>query len=155
MLDLVWPAYLPVLHRLNTKIDCVDAERHWVYYHGAIPYTKLHTMFGEVDMDIWASSCETFEIILLEDMASGLPLACSNKHSMHEIVGEAGVYFEPEQPEDIARALRELIESPPLRNELTQASYDRAQQYSWQRCSDETFGFLAALKQQQKRTIDV
>ena len=62
---------------------------------------------------------------------------------MPEVLGEAGIYFSPEQPEDIARALHELIKSPSLRTKLAQASYTAAQQYSWQRCADETFGFLA------------
>ena len=69
---------------------------------------------------------------------------------MPEVLGDAGVYFDPEQPEEIARALRELIESPQLRTELANASYQRAQQFSWQRCADETFGFLVAVQQRQK-----
>jgi glycosyltransferase involved in cell wall biosynthesis len=155
VLDLVGESYPPALQRLNVVIERVDPERHWVHYHGAIPYTKLHTIYGEVDMGIWASTCETFGIILLEAMASGLPLACSSKQPMPEVIGEAGVYFDPEQPEDIVRALRKLIESPLLRTELAQASYDRAQQYSWQHCANQTFGFFNSVIQQKKGTIDV
>jgi glycosyltransferase involved in cell wall biosynthesis len=148
VLDLVGPAYLPALQRLNATIARADAERRWVHYHGAIPYTEMQAMYAEVDMSIWASTCETFGIILLEAMASGLPIACSNRQPMPEVLGETGVYFDPEQPEDIARALRELIKSPQLRTELAQASYERAQQYSWRRCADETFGFLVGVAQQ-------
>jgi hypothetical protein len=47
--------------------------------------------------------------------------------------------------------------SPQLLTDLVQASYERAQQYSWQRCADETFGFLAEIAQQKsgKRKKDV
>lgn len=147
VLDLVGPAYPPAMKRLNATIDRLDAERDWVHYHGAIPYAELHAMYAEVDMGIWASTCETFGIILLEAMASGLPIACSNKQPMPEVVGMAGVYFDPENPADIAGTLAKLIESSQLRTELAQASYERAQQFSWQRCADETFKFLVAVTQ--------
>lgn len=150
VLDLVGPAYPPALKRLNSTIDRLDAERNWVHYHGAIPYAELHAMYAEVDMGIWASTCETFGIILLEAMASGLPIACSNKQPMPEIVGNAAVYFYPEKPDDIARTLRGLIESPQLRTELAQVSYQKAQQFSWQRCADETFRFLNTVAQEYK-----
>ncbi len=143
VLDLVGPDYPPALKRLNQIIDRVDTERRWVHYHGAIPFNELHLRYAEADLGLFASSCENMPNILLETMASGLPIACTNRGPMPEVLGQAGVFFNPEQPEDIARALRELIESPQLRTELAGASYERVQQYSWQRCADETFGFLA------------
>jgi glycosyltransferase involved in cell wall biosynthesis len=81
--------------------------------------------------------------ILLEGMASGLPIACSDRGPMPEVLGDAGVYFDPEDPNDIARALRELIDSRELRSKLAKASFERAQGYSWLRCADQTFRFLA------------
>lgn len=153
VLDLVGPAYPPALQRLNATIDRVDAGRYWVNYHGKIPYAQLHSMYAEADIGIWASTCEAFGMILLEAMASGLPIACSSKQPMPEILGGAGVFFDAEQPEEILRALHELIESPQMRSELAQASYKNAQQYSWQRCADATFEFLLALARQQKDTL--
>lgn len=147
VLDLVGPAYPPALKRLNETVDRLDPERSWVRYHGAILYEKLDAMYAEADLGVWASTCETFGLILLEAMASGLPIACSKKQPMPEVVGSAAVYFDPEQPADIARALRQLIESPHLRTELSQLGYQRAQQYSWQRCAKETFQFLASIAQ--------
>jgi glycosyltransferase involved in cell wall biosynthesis len=150
---LVGPAYPPALKRLNKTINRMDAERCWVHYHGAIPYAELHSMYADVDMAIWASTCETFGIILLEAMASGLPIACSNRGPMPEVLGQAGVFFNPEQPQDIARALRDLIESPQTRTELARASYERVPEYSWQRCADETCRFLVKVMQQRKKGI--
>ena len=49
---------------------------------------------------------------------------------------------------DIARALRELILYPELRSELAQASYERAQLYSWNRCADQTLDFLSTVAHQ-------
>ena len=147
VLDLVGPAYPPALKRLNQIIERLDVERRWVYYHGAIPFNELHLRYAEADLGLFASSCENMPNILLETMASGLPIACSNRGPMPEVLGQAGVFFNPEQPEDITRALRELIESPQTRTELARASYERVQQYSWLRCADETFRFLVGVIQ--------
>lgn len=151
-LDLAGPAYPPALKRLNETIARVDADRRWVHYHGAIPFNELHHHYAQADLGLFASSCENMPNILLETMASGLPIACSNLGPMPEVLGDTGVYFDPEQPKEIARALRELIESPQLRTELAQASYQRAQQFSWQRCADETFRFLVAVTHRQEGT---
>jgi glycosyltransferase involved in cell wall biosynthesis len=151
VLDLVGLAYPAALKRLNQTIDRVDVERRWVHYHGAIPFNELHLRYAQADLGLFASSCENMPNILLETMASGLPIACSNRGPMSEVLGQAGVFFNPEQPEDIARALLELIELPQTRTELARASYERVQKYSWLLCADETFEFLAKIAREFRR----
>lgn len=157
VLDLVGSAYPPALKRLNATIEGVVAERHWVHYHGAIPFDQLHHKYAEADLGLFASSCENMPNILLETMAAGLPIACSRKGPMPDMLGDAGLYFDPEKPAEIAFALHELIFSPELRMRLAQESYERALQYSWQRCADETFGLIAEIAQKKsgKRKKDV
>ena len=154
VLDLVGPAYLPALRRLNETIDRLDLHRAWVHYHGAIPFNALHIRYAQADLGLFASSCENMPNILLETMASGLPIACSNRGPMPEVLGAGGIYFDPEQAADIARALQRLIESPTLRTELAHLSYNLSQQYSWQRCADATFRFLSAVAQKYKINVD-
>jgi len=145
VLDLVGPAYRPALNRLDETVNILDPDGSWVRYHGAIPYENLVTMYAKADLGVWASTCETFGLILLEAMASRLPMACSKKQPTPEVVGSSAIYFDPEQPADIAHALRQLIESPRLRTELSQLGYQRTQNYSWQRCAVETFQFLSSM----------
>ncbi|MBF0420155.1 MAG: glycosyltransferase family 4 protein [Magnetococcales bacterium] len=151
VLDLVGPAYPSALVRLNETVDRLDSTRLWVRYHGAIPFDKLHHQYAQADLGLFASSCENMPNILMETMASGLPIACSNRGPMPEVLGAGGIYFDPENSEDMSRALHKIIASPHLRAELAQVSYQRAQQYSWQRCADETFQFLIAVTQQKER----
>jgi len=94
--------------------------------------------------------------ILLEGMAAALPIACSNCGSMPEVLGDAGVYFDPEAPESIARALRTLMDSPELSERLARTAGERARRYSWTRCATETFDFLgrvAAPRAQPVRSV--
>lgn len=141
-LELVGPAYPPALARLEQTLARVDSPRLFVRYVGAVPYEELHTRYAEAELCLFASSCENMPNILLEGMVSGLPIACSNRGPMPEVLGDAGVYFDPESPEDIAGALRDLIQSPGLRARLARASFDRSTAYSWHRCTAETFAFL-------------
>ena len=150
VLDLVGPAYPPSLIRLKKSIELYDPGHRWIYYHGSVPYSAVDSCYSAADMAIWASTCETFGIILLEAMASGLPLACSSKEPSPEIVADAAIYFDPECPRDIARALNILISSTTLRSELAEAGIKRSQEYSWQRCSDQTFAFLADIARKHK-----
>jgi glycosyltransferase involved in cell wall biosynthesis len=142
VLNLVGPAYPPALARLNGVLKRLDPRGEFIRHVGPVPHSELHAQYQEADICIFASSCENMPNILLEGMASGLPIACSNRGPMPEVLGAAGSYFDPENPADIARALRELIDSPMLRAKLAQDSCDRAGVYSWTRCANETFAFL-------------
>ncbi len=142
-LDLVGPAEPAALRRLQAVLRRVDPSRECIRYHGAVPYGRLHDRYHNADGFVFASSCENMPNILLEAMAAGLPIACSARDPMPEVLGEAGQYFDPEKPESIARALEALTLSHALRADLAGAAYERAERYSWPRCADETFSFLA------------
>ena len=145
VLDLVGPAYGPALKRLQGTLTRLDPAGEFVHYSGPVPRTLLHERYLQSQICVFASSCENMPNILLEGMASGLPIACSNRGPMPEVLGEAGVYFDPEDPVAIATVLRELIASPALRTKLARASFEGVRVYSWRRCADETFGFLSEI----------
>jgi glycosyltransferase involved in cell wall biosynthesis len=142
-LDLVGPAYAPALSRLRDTLRRLDPAGEFIHYSGAVPHALLHERYLRHEMCVFASSCENMPNILLEGMASGLPIACSNRGPMPEVLGEAGLYFDPEDPVSIAAALRGMIASPALRAKLAQASCEGVRVYSWRRCADETFEFLS------------
>ena len=133
------------MRRLNAILDKVDPKRDFIKAHGAAPYEKLNEFYQGADIGVFASSCENMPNILLENMAAGLPIACSNMGPMPELLGDSGVYFNPCDADDIASALRKLIYFPDLRNNIAQSAFVRAQQYSWKRCADETFAFLSKI----------
>ena len=115
-----------------------------------VPYKKLTAEYKNCDIFVFASSCENLPNILIEKMAMGLPIACSNRGPMPEILGEAGEYFDPEQPIDISRALRVLINSAKLRKEKAIASHHLAKGYSWESCANDTFAFLSEIAKRYK-----
>jgi len=143
ILELVGPAYPPALRRLQAAIDQYDSGHAWVRYNGPASFDRIHSIYKEADLGLFASSCENMPNILLETMASGLPVASSNRGPMPEILQDAGVYFDPESPSDIARALEGLIADPQLRRRYAESSYSASRQYTWKRCANETFAFIS------------
>jgi glycosyltransferase involved in cell wall biosynthesis len=143
-LDLIGPPARAIT-TLTTTLNQIDPGAEFIKYQGAIDYEKLHTLYLAADIGIFASSCENMPNILLEIMAAGLPVACSNMGPMPEMLGDAGEYFNPEQPGEIAAAIRKLIISDRLRTNLANLSYQKSQLYSWERCASETFAFLAQI----------
>lgn len=141
-LELVGPANRGALKRLTQTIERLDAGA-FVRYRGPVPHEELHELYRHSDLKVFASSCENLPNILIEAMAAGLPIACSERQPMPEVLGDAGVYFDPERPESIADAIRSLVASPETRLRHASLAFERAQQYSWSRCADETFAFLA------------
>ncbi|MCI0403375.1 MAG: glycosyltransferase family 4 protein [Acidobacteria bacterium] len=142
-LDLVGSAYPPALRRLQAAMARLDPASTWLRYQRAVPFSRLHQVYAQADAFVFASSCENLPNILLEAMASGLPICCSDRGAMPEVVGDAGVYFDPESPAEIAAALEQTVLDPDLRAECGRKAFARAQGYTWERCAEQTFAFLA------------
>jgi glycosyltransferase involved in cell wall biosynthesis len=145
ILELVGPSSPPALRRLKKTLNRIDPDGKFVQYLGPVPYEELYAKYAQANLCLFASSCENMPNILIEGMISGLPIACASKGPMPEMLGGAGVYFNPESPEDIARALKELLESHELRAKLAKTSFELAQTYSWKRCAAETFAFISSV----------
>lgn len=130
--------------RLDSEIARSDPNRLFVRQLAFLPNSELPQLLADSDLFIFASSCENMPVTLLEAMAVGLPVACSNRGPMPEVLQDAGVYFNPEDHESIAAAINRLLVDPTLRAHSAAASHARAAQFSWKRCAGETFEFLAA-----------
>ena len=143
VLELIGPSYPPALEKLMGIISKCDPKGCWVSYAGVLGRKELVARYRSADAFVFASTCENLPIILLEGMASGLPIACSNRGPMPEVLGDAGEYFDAEDPADIARCIRVLFCSPQRREGLARLGYERASSYSWKQCAQLTFKMLA------------
>jgi glycosyltransferase involved in cell wall biosynthesis len=129
--------------RLETTIARRDPERKFVTQHSFVPQDTLPQFLSAAHIFIFASSCENMPNTLVEAMAAGLPIACSDRGPMPEVLGDGGVYFDPENPGSIASAIADLVNDLEKRTRLASRARQLANQYSWKRCADETLGFIA------------
>jgi glycosyltransferase involved in cell wall biosynthesis len=146
VLDFIGPAYGPALERLLRVMRRVDPGEAFLRYRGPVPYAHLHEALAWPDVFVFASSCENMPNTLVEGMAAGLPIACSERGPMPEMLGDAGTYFDPESVPSIAAAIERLARDPLLRQRYGDAARVRSQQWSWRRCAADTFEFLSAVQ---------
>ena len=130
------------MRRLEAAVARFDPGRVMVDYRGAVEFGELHALYREAELFVFASSCENLPNILLEAMAAGLPIASSSRGPMPDLLGDAGTYFDPEDPASVAAALRVLTVSPERRAHVAALAHDAARAYTWDRCADRTFAFL-------------
>jgi len=144
-LDLVGRGSRPAEQELKRMVGAAGGRSAGIAYHGGVSYSALPDFYHRADVFVFASSCENLPNALLEAMAAGLPIACSNRSVMPEILGEAGVYFDPESPKSVSDAIKTLLNDPPLRARLADAARQRVTDWSWSRCADKTFAFLKSV----------
>lgn len=141
----------PAAERLEREIARSDPDRAFVRHLPFLNHADIVEQMKQADLFLFASSCENMPNTLVEGMASGLPIACSNRGPMPEVLRDAGSYFDPEQPDSIAAALRRLLDDRSYREGLAVRSRAYSNEFSWKRCADETLSFLAQLKQETAR----
>lgn len=142
-LDLLGAPYPPSMRALQAAIRDHDPVGKVVRYHGAVAYGDLPAWYRQAEIFVFASSCENLPNTLLEAMAAGLPIVCSDRGPMPEVLGDAGMHMDPEKPAEIAAAVKRLYDSPSLRARYALAAHARALVYTWDRCARDTFAFIA------------
>ena len=101
-------------------------------------HSDLACFYSAADLFVFPSLYEGFGLPLLEAMACGCPIAASKTSSVPEVAGAAAVYFDPESPDEIARAVTKLLEDPPLRYSLVARGLVQAEKFSWDNCARTT-----------------
>jgi glycosyltransferase involved in cell wall biosynthesis len=141
-LELVGRAYAPALAALQQVLRTRDPAGAAVRYLGELPYAELHQRYAAADGFVFASTCENLPNILREALASGIPCAVADAGVMPEVAGDAAVYFNAEDPADIARALRTIASDAALRASLATRAIARSREWTWERCAADTIAFL-------------
>ena len=115
----------------------IDQKKEWVKYQDLIDFAEIHNLYHKSDLGIFASTCENMPNILIEMMASGLPIVCSNFGPMPEILGE-GVYFNPLKINEIASSIEYMFMNPDFRIQNGKSNY-LPLIYDWHKSSKHVF----------------
>jgi len=105
---------------------------------GFVSREILRALYHEALCIVLASHGEGFGLPLVEAMACGAPVIAANRQSLPEVVGDAGVLFEPSDVDALAIALRRMQEEPGFRSELSDRGRRRRTQFSWRSAADAT-----------------
>lgn len=103
-----------------------------VNLHGELRGEKLYEIYSNSDIFILTSDYESFGMVLIEAMASGLPIIASNIPALRNVVenNKTGLLVKPE-PEDFAKAFEKLINNPQLKEKLIKNGLKEVKKYNW------------------------
>jgi len=99
---------------------------------------ELETLYANASVFVFPSYFEGFGLPPLEAMKRGCPVVVSNRTSLPEVVGGAGLTVDPDDREKFAGAIKSIIEDSSLREKLSSLALEREKQFSWEKCARET-----------------
>lgn len=105
---------------------------------GYVDDTELADLYACGKMLIYPSLYEGFGLPPLESMASGTPVIVSNASTLPEVVGDAGLMIDSCDVDGLQRCILQLIDDDATWHRLREAGLQRAQQFSWRRCAEQT-----------------
>jgi len=105
--------------------------------------TELEGLYAVSSAFIMPSLYEGFGLPVLEAMARGVPVACSDRSSLPEVAGDAALLFDPEDVGAIARAVDTLLHDDATAARLRAAGPEQARRFSWERAARETVAAYA------------
>jgi glycosyltransferase involved in cell wall biosynthesis len=122
------------LHRAVTASGVRDR----VDFTGFIEDADLVHFYNACDLFVFPSFYEGFGLPILEAMACGRAVACSNITAMPEVADGAGILFDPRSTEEMARAIADVLRDAELRARLERLGTQRAAQFSWEQSARRT-----------------
>lgn len=115
-----------------------------VHFTGYVEDRDLTALLSGASLFTLPSLYEGFGMPVLEAMACGVPVLCSQTSALPEVAGDAALLVDPCDTQAIADGIAELINNPSLRQQLRERGLTRAAHYTWERCARATLAVLSA-----------
>jgi glycosyltransferase involved in cell wall biosynthesis len=141
----------PVYASLLRKEIAERGAQAEVLLPGSVPYEDLPALYQNARINIFASESENCPNILLEALASGRPVLCSDRPPMPEFAGDAVAYFDPRSPAACASGLLELLADAQRQSDLAQRAMLRSRRYAWSEAARRTWDAILNCAALQKR----
>lgn len=111
---------------------------------GYLAENDLPLLLSAAEAFVFPSLYEGFGMPVLEALACGCPVVCSNSSSLPEVAGEAALYHHPLDTLSLASQLRRLLTRPGLRAEMVHKGLEQAARFSWEGAAYKTLQLLTA-----------
>lgn len=112
---------------------------------GYLSEPELAELYARASLFAFPSLDEGFGMPVLEAMQAGIPVVASNRSALPEVAGDAAVLVDPEDDDELASALIDLVENEKRREELAALGKIRASGFSWQKAVEQTLGVYREL----------
>ncbi len=109
-----------------------------VIFTGYLPEEDIPSLYSGAELFIYPTLYEGFGFPPLEAMACGTPVITSNLSSLPEVVGEGGILIDPNNIDELSRAMESVLADENLRKGLREKGLRQAAKFSWERCARDT-----------------
>ena len=116
-----------------------NSEDSPVVFADYVPDRQLLVFYQKASAYIFPSLYEGFGLPPLEAMAQSCPVISASTSSLPEILGQAALYFNPKEEEELKKRVLELLDNGSLRSELINKGKEQIKKYSWEECARQTF----------------
>lgn len=123
--------------KLHARIEVAMAEG-WMRYLGFVGTEELPLIFAGARLFVFPSLYEGFGLPVLEAMASGIPVVCSNSSTLPEVAGGAAAMCAPQDVDALCQLIEAGLEDEIWRSKAKSKGLLQAGTFSWQRCAEET-----------------
>jgi glycosyltransferase involved in cell wall biosynthesis len=122
-----------------------------VRFLGFVSDDELIDLYNAADLFVFPSLYEGFGLPILEAMACGRAVACSNTTAMPEVANATALLFDPHSVDEMTRAIRDLLVDPELRARMERLSLQRAAQFSWAKAAERTLDLYYEVAEERMR----
>ncbi len=133
--------YAPTVRAAAKKSQVADR----IHFTGFVEDEELRRLYGACDLFVYPSFYEGFGLPILEAMACGRAVACSNTSAMPEVADSAALLFDPCSQRDLVFAMRDLLLNPELRQRMERLGVQRAGMFSWTSTAAKTLDLYYAV----------
>jgi len=133
--------YAPTVRAAAKKSHVADR----IHFTGFVDDEELRRLYGACDLFVYPSFYEGFGLPILEAMACGRAVACSNTSAMPEVADSAALLFDPCSKRELVFAMRDLLLNPELRQRMERLGVQRAGMFSWASSAAKTLDLYYAV----------
>jgi glycosyltransferase involved in cell wall biosynthesis len=133
--------YAPTVRAAAKRSQVADR----IHFTGFVDDEELRRLYGACDLFVYPSFYEGFGLPILEAMACGRAVACSNTSAMPEVADSAALLFDPGSQRDLVFAMRDLLLNPELRQRMERLGVQRAATFSWASSAAKTLDLYYAV----------
>ncbi len=123
---------------LFSLVSDTGLKNNEVIFTGYLPDSEIQLLLAYATVFVFPSLYEGFGLPILEAMAAGVVVACSNRASIPEIAGNAAAYFDPLDINDIASTIVQLLANTHKREALKACAFENLKRFSWQKAAEQT-----------------
>lgn len=120
----------------------VSDNMRWIY---RVPDKDRPGIYQAASLIVLPSFYEGFGLQIVEGMAAGVPVLCSNVTSMPEVAGDSAILIDPNNIQDISQGIERGLTDENLRAELIRKGYENIKRFSWDKSAEKIHGIITSL----------